>query len=166
MWGTVAISLVWEAVIVTAWYMIFLSYNRRQATLVFEFDLDFPPGFNLEVSNYRWCGRTTRNFYSQPADWHFAQTMPLVLTSRRHWEREVTSMMNALLSCRERQFLSLSCRSPHSPPRWPWNPSHPPARTSATCSRPARARRRGKHLPLNRRLPKSEECSQGEDYAS
>lgn len=114
MWGTVAISLVWGAVIVTAWYMIFLSYNRRQATLVFEFDLDFPPGFNLEVSNHRWCGRTTRNFYSQPADWHFAQTMPLVLTSRWHWEREVTSMMNAL-SCRERQFLSLSfsCRSPH-----------------------------------------------------
>jgi hypothetical protein len=90
-------------------------WRREPDTLIFEADFDFPPGFSLEVRNHRWCGRTTRRFSSSPEHWQFEQTTPIVLTSRRHWEREVSSMMNALLGCRERDFLRLafSKRSPH-----------------------------------------------------
>jgi hypothetical protein len=90
-------------------------WQGQPEILVFEADLDSPPGFNLEVRNHRWCGRTAKRLSMDPEDWTFEQTMPIVLTSRRHWEREVTSMMNALLSCREREFLSLAFHrnSPH-----------------------------------------------------
>ena len=90
-------------------------WRREPDMLIFEADFDFPPGFSLEVRNHRWCGRTTRRFSGSPERWEFEQTTPIVLTSRRHWEREVTGMMNALLSCRERDFLRLafSKRSPH-----------------------------------------------------
>ncbi|MBV9610482.1 MAG: hypothetical protein JO187_13055 [Acidobacteria bacterium] len=90
-------------------------WRREPDTLIFEADFDYPPGFSLEVRNHRWCGRTARRFASPPERWSFEQTTPIVLTSRHHWEREVTNMMNALLSCREREFvrLSFSKRSPH-----------------------------------------------------
>ncbi len=90
-------------------------WQGQPELLVFEADLDFPPGFNLEVRSHRWCGRTAKRLSTNPDHWSFEQTIPIVLTSRDHWEREVTSMMNALLSCREREFLSLEFRrkSPH-----------------------------------------------------
>jgi hypothetical protein len=90
-------------------------WRREPDTLVFEADFDLPPGFSLEVRNHRWCGRTTRRFSNSAEQWEFQQATPIVLTSRKNWEREVASMMNALLSCRERDFLRLSFskRSPH-----------------------------------------------------
>lgn len=90
-------------------------WRREPDTLSFEADFDFPPGFSMEVRNHRWCGRTTRKFSNSPDEWEFQQTTPIVLTSRKHWEREISSMMNALLGCRERDFLRLafSKRSPH-----------------------------------------------------
>ncbi len=94
---------------------IYAWWQGQPEVLVFEADLDSPPGFNLEVRSHRWCGRTARRLSTNPDDWNFEQTIPIVLTSRRRWEREVTSMMNALLGCRDREFLSLGFhrRSPH-----------------------------------------------------
>jgi hypothetical protein len=90
-------------------------WQGNPEVLVFEADLDSPPSFNLEVRSHRWCGRTAKRLSTNPDEWTFEQTIPIVLTSRSHWEREVTSMMNALLSCREREFLSLGFHrsSPH-----------------------------------------------------
>ncbi len=85
------------------------------ATVTFEADLDSPPGFNLQVQQHRWSGQTSRRLSPGREGWEFEQVTPLILTSSRTWQREVASMMNALLSCREREVLSLGFRrtSPH-----------------------------------------------------
>jgi hypothetical protein len=43
------------------------------------------------------------------------QTMPLVITTRRDWQREITTMMSALEATRQREVLNVSFRrtSPH-----------------------------------------------------
>jgi len=84
-------------------------------TITFEADLDVAPGFNLEVHQHRWCGRSSKRSPTDLQSWEFEQITPLILTSRPCWEREVASMMNALLNCRERELLSLGFRnsSPH-----------------------------------------------------
>ncbi len=90
-------------------------WRREPATVTFEADFDNPPGFNLQVSQHRWCGRTSKRLSPEPDRWEFEQVTPLILTSRQSWQREVTGMMNALLSRRDREVLSLSFRrtSPH-----------------------------------------------------
>jgi len=90
-------------------------WRGKPATATFEADLDVPPGFNLEVHRHRWCGRTRRHLTPHAQTWDFEPTTPLIMTSRRKWQREATGMMHALLSCREREFLSLAFhrRSPH-----------------------------------------------------
>jgi len=90
-------------------------WRREPATITFEADLDIPPGFHLEVHQHRWCGRSSKRALPDPEAWEFERITPLILTSRPAWQREVASMMNALLSCRERELLSLGFRhtSPH-----------------------------------------------------
>lgn len=90
-------------------------WRREPATATFEADFDIPPGFNLQVRQHRWSGRSSKRFPSDSGRWEFEQVTPLILTSRRSYQREVTGMMNALLSCREREVLSLGFRrtSPH-----------------------------------------------------
>jgi hypothetical protein len=91
------------------------GWRREPATITFEADLDVPPGFNLQVRQHRWSGRSRKRISADRAGWEFEQVTPLILTSRRRWQREVTAMMNTLLSCRDREVLSLSFRptSPH-----------------------------------------------------
>jgi len=89
---------------------------RGQAeTLTFEADLDSAPSFNLEVHNYRWYGRSRRRLASEPHHWDLHQTSPFVLTTRNDWQREITSMMNALVASRECDCSCVSFRrsSPH-----------------------------------------------------
>jgi hypothetical protein len=90
-------------------------WRREPATITFEADFDIPPGFNLQVHQHRWSGRSSKRFASDPERWDFEHVTPLILTSRPTWQREVTGMMNALLGCREREVLSLGFRrtSPH-----------------------------------------------------
>jgi hypothetical protein len=89
--------------------------RRRQETLTFEADLDCPPGFNLEVQNHRWCGRTRRRLPQDPKLWKLEHAGPFVLTTRNDWQREITTMMGALVASRECDCLSVSFRrtSPH-----------------------------------------------------
>jgi len=90
-------------------------WGHEPATVTFEADFDTPPGFNLQVGQHRWCGRSRKRLPPDSEHWEFERVTPLILTSRRSWQREVTGMMNALLSCRNREGLSLSFRptSPH-----------------------------------------------------
>ena len=90
-------------------------WRREPATITFEADLDSPPAFNLQVQQHRWSGRTSRCLSPGRKGWEFEQVTPLLLTSSQTWQREVANMMNALLSCREREVLSLCFRrtSPH-----------------------------------------------------
>src|SRR5512143_363677 len=88
--------------------------RRRKETLTFEADLECPPAFNLEVHNHRWCGRT-RNFPRNRGKVAVEHCGPFVLTTRNDWQREITTMMTALVASRDCDFLSVSFRrtSPH-----------------------------------------------------
>ena len=89
--------------------------RRQSETLTFQADLDSAPSFNLEVHNYRWYGRSRRRLSSESHNWELHQTTPFVLTTRNEWQREITSMMNALVASRECECSSVSFRrsSPH-----------------------------------------------------
>jgi hypothetical protein len=88
--------------------------KKRQETLTFEADLECPPAFNLEVHNHRWCGRT-RRFPKDGRRLALEHCGPFVLTTRHDWQREITTMMTALVASRDCDFLSVSFRrsSPH-----------------------------------------------------
>lgn len=90
-------------------------WRREPATITWQADLDIPPGFNLEVGRHRWSGRSRRRQIPDRGRWTLQPVTPLILTSRRSWPREVATMMNALLSCRECEMVSVGFRrtSPH-----------------------------------------------------
>jgi hypothetical protein len=89
--------------------------TRRGETFTFEADLDYPPAFNLEVNNHRWCGRTRRRFPRNSEDWVLERTAPFVITTRNDWQREIMNMMNSLVASRECDCMrvSFSRTSPH-----------------------------------------------------
>lgn len=180
--GTVLLEIVAGLVLVTAWYVGFLRYNRRRAAEVllwirtafsghaqvlgvhwtsasrfqvrlrlvppvfqrsyivvqllprefffnwaisklrkqqelatFEADLDSAPSMNLEVHNQRWCGRSRRGSRLDLNRGVIENFGPLVLTTRRDWQREITAMIDALVASRDSDFLTVSFRrsSPH-----------------------------------------------------
>jgi hypothetical protein len=83
--------------------------------LTFEADLDHAPGFDLEVHNHTWYGRTRRRFPGRSYNWVMEQAGPYVLSTRNDWQREITNMMNALMASRECECMSVCFRrsSPH-----------------------------------------------------
>ena len=89
--------------------------RKQQETLTFQADLDCPPSFNLEVHNHRWYGRTRRRFPPQVQGWTLEQAGPFVLTTRHDWQRDITSMMGALVASRDCDCLMVCFRrtSPH-----------------------------------------------------
>ena len=89
--------------------------RNEQETLVFEADLDFAPPFTLELQSYRLFARTRKDLPPEAPGWNFEQATPFVLTTRKDWQREITGVISSLLSCPERQFLSIVFRqrSPH-----------------------------------------------------
>jgi hypothetical protein len=89
--------------------------KKAQETLVFQADLDWAPPFTLELQSYRLFARTRKDLAPDAPGWEFEQTTPFVLTTRKDWQREITSVISSLLSCPERQFLSIafSQQSPH-----------------------------------------------------
>jgi hypothetical protein len=90
------------------------KFRKQQEIATFESDLDVPPGFNLEVHNQRWCGRSRRDAKINTERTTIENVGPFVITTRRDWQREITSMMNALVASRDSDFLSVSFRR-HSP---------------------------------------------------
>jgi hypothetical protein len=98
------------------WPLLWLRDRLRneQPSITFTADLDAPPGFNLQVHNHRWCGRTTRKFSENPNHWVFEQTPPFILTSRRDWHQEILNMMGSLVASRDGEFVRLAFQ-PRSP---------------------------------------------------
>lgn len=88
-------------------------FRKRPETLTFEADLDCPPSFNLEVHNHRWTGRTRR--FPKKKVYAFERSGPFVLTTRNDWQRDIMSMMTALVASRQCDFLTVTFRrtSPH-----------------------------------------------------
>jgi hypothetical protein len=86
----------------------------QQETLIFEADLDWAPPFSLELQACRLFARTRKDLTPDTPGWDFEQTTPFVLTTRKDWQKEITSVISSVLSCQERQFLSIAF-SPESP---------------------------------------------------
>ena len=89
--------------------------KNAQETLVFEADLDWAPPFSLELQSYRLFARTQKHLQPEAPGWNFEQTTPFILTTRKDWQKEITAVIASLLSCHDRQFLSIAFRrqSPH-----------------------------------------------------
>lgn len=96
-----------------AWFMCRL--RRRPETLTFEADLEAVPGFDLDMQNHRWWGRTRRRLSANDPGWLVERCPPLMITTRRDWQHDLASLMDALLASREGDFLGFSFRrtSPH-----------------------------------------------------
>lgn len=94
------------------WLMSY--WQKQKETLTFEADLDFPPGFQLEVLNHRWCGKSQRGDALSTKEWDVYRPGPVVLTTRAKWTQELSPVVNALISSREHSFLKVHFR-PDSP---------------------------------------------------
>jgi hypothetical protein len=107
--------------------------RRRAETLTFQADLDTAPSFDLEVQNHRWYGRTRRRLPGKSQGWILQQSGPFVLTTRNEWQREITTMMNALVASRECDCSSVSFRrsSPHFSVTVPLNTLAPESRAES-----------------------------------
>lgn len=82
--------------------------------LTFQADLDLAPTFNFEIINRRWFAGSRKNMPQDPSRWAVERSEPLVFATRK-WQREVGTMVNALLASRQQELLALAlCRkSPH-----------------------------------------------------
>ena len=93
-----------------------LSQRRagRVDALTFQADLDCIPSFNFQVQNRRWFAGSRRRLPDDPSRWELDHTEPVVFATRK-WQREVSVLVNALLSSRQQELLALSFRrkSPH-----------------------------------------------------
>jgi hypothetical protein len=89
--------------------------RREKETLTFEADLGFPPGFHLDVIRHRWSGRSVRKSLKTVRTWHISRPGPVVLTTRDEWPAELSPVMNALISWRDKDFLTVrfAPKSPH-----------------------------------------------------
>lgn len=89
------------------------AWAKQQEVLTFTSDLELPPDFELQVENHRWCGRTRRRIPSATL-MHTTRTTPFMITTRSEWQNQST-MLDALIASRERDFLSVNYRrqSPH-----------------------------------------------------
>lgn len=94
---------------------LFAALKHRHDQVTFEADLETPPRFNLQVHSHRWCGRTRKKINPLSESWTFEESTPIVITTRSEWQREITMMMNSLLTSRDHELLGLCFRrrSPH-----------------------------------------------------
>jgi hypothetical protein len=93
-----------------------LSRWRKQGeTLTFEADMGFPPGFHLDVIRRRWSGHALKKASSATRVWTLTRPGPVVLTTKEDWPAELTSIINALTTWREKDFLNVRFNpaSPH-----------------------------------------------------
>jgi hypothetical protein len=93
----------------------FVSRQRKQEeTLTFEADMGFPPGFHLNVIRHRWSGHTG-NKSSRTRTWTVHRPGPVVLTTKEDWPAELSPVVNALTSWRDKDFVSVRFNptSPH-----------------------------------------------------
>jgi hypothetical protein len=90
-------------------------YRREKETLTFEADLGFPPGFHLDVIRHRWSGRSGNKSLRAARTWHISRPGPVVLTTKDAWPAEISPVMNALISWRDKDFMTVRFNpaSPH-----------------------------------------------------
>ena len=88
-------------------------WRDHQETLTFEADMGFPPGFHLDIMRHRWSGQTgTKNTKRK---WAISHPGPVILTTKEDWPVELTPVVNALATWRDKDFVSVrfNQKSPH-----------------------------------------------------
>ena len=88
--------------------------GRAKETVTFLADLDFRPGFNMELQHLRWFARTRSDLNptsSPSSSWNFENVTPLVLTTKVEWQKEITSVIQSILSCEQCELMNISFRA-------------------------------------------------------
>ncbi len=93
-------------------------WRRQQETLTFEADMGFPPNFHLDVIRHRWSGHTgAKNWGSKDSTraWTIGRPGPVILTTTEDWPIELSPLVNALASWRNKDFVGVrfNSTSPH-----------------------------------------------------
>jgi hypothetical protein len=95
-------------------------WRQQQETLTFEANMGFPPGFHLDVIRHRWSGRSaTKSLGTKKSTaaraWTLTRPGPVILTTKDNWPIELTPVVNALASWRDKDFVGVrfNSTSPH-----------------------------------------------------
>ena len=105
-------------------------WRQQQETLTFEANMGFPPGFHLDVIRHRWSGRTgakdsgakdrgLKDAGSKESTrtraWTISRPGPVILTTKEDWPVELSPVVNALASWRDKNFVGVrfNSTSPH-----------------------------------------------------
>ena len=96
-------------------------WRQQQETLTFEANMGFPPGFHLDVIRHRWSGRTGakdsggKGPGSKDAGSKESRPGPVILTTKEDWPVELSPVVNALASWRDKDFVGVrfNSTSPH-----------------------------------------------------
>jgi hypothetical protein len=87
--------------------------RKQKETLTFKANLDFSPGFQLEVYRHQWL--TEKVELKGDREWTISRPGPIVLTTRKQWGNELTPVVNTLMSSPGHSLTSVRFRSesPH-----------------------------------------------------
>jgi hypothetical protein len=88
------------------WLWLWQRCRERVETLTFEADLDFPPGFDLQVYHHRWEQVASGSRAPRPFE-EGHHSRPFVWMTRTDWQRDLTGMMAALLASRDCHLMSV-----------------------------------------------------------
>jgi len=95
-------------------------WRQQQETLTFEANMGFPPGFHLDVIRHRWSGctgakRPGAKELTGARAWTITRPGPVILTTKEDWPVELSPVVNALASWRDKDFVGVrfNSKSPH-----------------------------------------------------
>jgi hypothetical protein len=83
--------------------------------ITFEADLESAPKFELDLHNLKLFARSRRDLQPTGSTWQYEQTVPLIMTTRNEWQKEITGLISAMLHVRDKQFIDLrfARKTPH-----------------------------------------------------
>ncbi len=90
-------------------------WRQQQETLTFEANMGFPPGFHLDVIRHRWSGHSGAKNSTGTRAWTITRPGPVILTTKEDWPVELSPVVNALASWRDKDFVGVrfNSTSPH-----------------------------------------------------
>jgi len=90
-------------------------WRKQKETVTLEADLDYIPGFQLEVFRHRWVTHKDAPAQTESKDWTITRPGPIVLTTRTQWTQELSPVVNTLMTTRGQDLLVVRFRteSPH-----------------------------------------------------
>ncbi|MEO8727477.1 MAG: hypothetical protein ABI383_15295 [Acidobacteriaceae bacterium] len=89
-------------------------WSGEEETASFEADFEVAPKIDIRLHTLKLFARTRPDLEPIGKGWQFDQVVPLVITTREEWQREVKGVVTSLLHIKQKQFLSLRLE-PNSP---------------------------------------------------